>query len=455
MRALDRRTLLRGLGGAALGLPFLEAMRPRSALAQTTTTPKRIIFFQTPNGLQMDRWRGSVDPGDPTNFTLSPTLAPLAAHRDRLLILDGVSMASSYDPAQQATAHQGGAASLWTGTWAGPGQMDGGGNQLSGYAISRSLDHELALDPGVVGNTRFPAYYFGVLPSADHVISRLFYAGPSQPIGPNANPYDVHRQLFADLEANEAELTQRTQQRRFVLDAVIGDYRNLRCKLDASDRQTLERHLAHVEALERRLGELDPTVVNAACRTIDPGAPLNFYDFQILPELGRLQMDLMVMALTCDLTRIAAFQWHSPVGAIVHQWLGHTETHHDLTHQPITDQAAQEKIAQIDHWHAGQLAYLLDRLHQVVEANGRTLLENSLVVWASEIGVGWSHDRQDLPLVLAGGLAGQIRTGRHLRFNDRPAHNRLHLAILEAMGAPRAAFGAPAYCAGGPLPGVL
>ena len=450
MKPLDRRTVLRG-GATALGLPFLEAMMPagRQAQAQAQQTPKRIVFFQTPNGIQMDQWRCTVNNGDPRNWALSPTLSPLAAFKDRLLVLEGIAQQSSYDPAQQATAHQGGAASVWTGTHAGPGTMDGGGNRLSGYAVSHSLDYELSRKMHIGGTTKFRAYHFGVLPTVDHLISRMFYSGKDQPIGPNADPADVYRQLYADQIAGAEALARQTRQRRSVLSAVMDDYRSLRCKLSGGDRQVVERHLTQIEEIEARLGR--GSGGTQTCDLVDLGAPMNFRDRRLVPQLGRLQMDLMVSALTCDLTRVAALQWQGPVGHIVYEWLNQSEPHHAITHRPGSDAVAQAKLAAIDTWYAGEFAYLLQKMDSVVEGNGRTLLDNSVVIWTSEISTGWSHNRRDMPYVLAGGCQGFFDTGRCIKYTGDPAHNRLLLSLLAAMDAPAQTFGTAEYCAGGPL----
>jgi hypothetical protein len=282
----------------------------------------------------------------------------------------------------------------------------------------------------------------------------MFYAGPDQPIGPNANPSDVHRQIFSDAIAGEEALARRTADRRSVLSAVMEDYRSLQCKLGAEDRQKLKQHLSHVEEIEHRLG-LGGGAPGGACEVLDLGDPINFRDYRQLPTLGRIQMDMLVMALTCDLTRVAALQWQSPVGNIVYDWLGQSDPHHDITHRPESDQDAQRQLAEINHWYAGELAYLLEKMDSVIEGNGKTLLDNSVVVWTSEISTGWSHDRRDMPYLLAGGCRSTFSTGRLLKYTNAPAHNRLHLSLLHAMDAPAQTFGNPTYCGDGPLPDLI
>ena len=442
-KRLSRRTLLRGAGGAALALPFLEAM---SARADELTIPKRIIFFMSFNGAVMDRWKCQVNPSDDSDFVWSEILEPLAPIKDDCLILEGVPMNSSYDAAQQATAHQGGAASCLTGTWAGPGQMDGGGNQLAGYAVSESIDHALAQDIGA--DTKFPAYYFGVIPTASALITRVFYEGQDQPITPNANPFQVNSDVFGQLSVDPAVLQKRLRERETVLDALMEDIGRLECRLGGDDRVRLDQHLTQVREIEKRL-YLGPGN-NPACAIPDLGGTVNHFDHTLIPTLGELQMDQVAMALTCDLTRVAGLQWISPVNGVIYSWLGHTEMHHDLSHQ--TTDYAKDRLVEINRWYAEQLVYLVNKLKSIPEGTG-TLFDSTLIVWAQECGDPWTHDRQDVPWVLVGHQQNHFRTGRYLRFQG-DSHNRLLLNIFAAMGAPRPTFGAPAYCDGGPLPGL-
>jgi hypothetical protein len=444
---LDRRALLRGVGGAAIALPLLEAMLPtQRAAADPPAMPKRVVFFMSFNGAVMDRYTCKVNPTNDSDFVLSDILAPLAPIKQHCLVLEGVAMKSSYDPEQRASAHQGGAASCLTGTWAGPGNMDGGENKKAGWAVSESIDHALGKQLGT--STKFPAYYFGVIPTAPDLVTRVFYQGKDAPISPNANPYQVNAKLFSQLGADVSAWQKRLQEREAVLDFVIDEIRDLRCKLGTADRMRLDQHLEQVEEIEKRLYLVAGK--NPKCVPVAPRKTTDHYDFDQIPALGRLQMDQIAMALTCDLTRVAGLQWISPVNGAVYSWLGHQTEHHELSH--ANTPKANDQLVQINAWYADQLVYLVQKLKSIPEGNG-TLLDNTLIVWAEECGNPWTHDRIDVPWVLAGNLGGYFKTGRYLRFAHEP-HNRLLLSIFEAMGAPRASFGAAQYCQGGPLPGL-
>ena len=443
MSRFSRRNFLRGTAGAAMALPLLNHFAPRRVRGAepSVTPPKRVIIFFHPNGMVMDRWRCTVNPSDPSDFQLSEILAPLEAHKQDLLIMEGIDMASSYGPMQQATAHEGGAASLLTGYWAGPGDMNGGGGLKAGYAISHSIDHYLGQRVGEA--TPFNALHFGVKNTAANVTTRISYAGKDLPINPNPNPWDMASKIFAG--------GGNVPHRKRVLSEVISDFQALNCRLGADDRARLEQHLDSVVTIE---GKLDILQASEGCQSPPLGTP-PVGGTQVdanMPTYGKVQMDLIVQALTCDLTRVAALQWAAPVVNTTYTFLGQTEVHHTLSHD--TSLEAELQLTQVYTWYAEQLAYLLNALKGVVEPDGSTLLDNTAVLWCSEISRGWDHYRRDMPFVLAGGCQGYFSTGRYLTFEDGPSHNRLLLSLLHAMDVPDATFGAPEFCQGGVLPGL-
>jgi hypothetical protein len=451
IRPLCRRTLLRG-AGAALALPLLDAMVPARAVADTPTPPKRAVFVFSGNGFPMKQWKPTVDAADATKFTLSPILAPLAPHASDCLFLSGLPMNSSYDPGQHATAHPGGCASVLTGSYAGPGTMydgdDSDGNG-AGYAVSESVDHTLATALG--GATKFPAYHLGVIKTVPEVITRPFMAAGQVPITPVHDPWVAFQELFGDLGKSKSELDKQIAERKVVLDAVIDEARALRCRLGGADRIRLEQHLAALEEIEKKLAL---TGGGAACAAPVLGDPIATQDFKNIPALGKLQMDQLAMALACDLTRVAGLQWISPVNGVVYSWLGHTEEHHSISHK--TDPASVQKLVDIGRWYAEQLAYLIEALKGIPEGGG-TVFDSTVIVWVSECGDPWTHDRKNVGFTLAGSAGGAFVTGRAIEFPAGAAHshNRLLLTLLASMGVPAPAFGPPEYCVGGPLDALL
>ena len=155
------------------------------------------------------------------------------------------------------------------------------------------------------------------------------------------------------------------------------------------------------------------------------------------PAVGALQMDLLTMALACDLTRVASLQWSRSVSQTRFTWLDITEGHHDLSHRADTDADAVNKLTQINTWYAQQIAGLIARLKATPDASGGTLFDNTLLLWCNELAKGNTHSRQDAPYVLAGNAGGALRTGRFLSYEGQGLpHNNLLVSMLNAMDVP-------------------
>src|SRR6185295_8077891 len=163
---------------------------------------------------------------------------------------------------------------------------------------------------------------------------------------------------------------------------------------------------------------------------------------------GELQMDLLVLALGCGLTRVASLQWSRSVSQVRFTWLGIDDGHHDLSHRGDTDPDAIDKLRQINSWYAARFASLIDRMKKVDHGDGTTLLDSTLVLWCNELGKGNTHSRQNAPYVLAGRAGGALRTGRYLRYDGDVPHNNLLVALLNAMDVPDTRFGKPEWCTG-------
>ncbi|EYF07457.1 Tat (twin-arginine translocation) pathway signal sequence domain protein [Chondromyces apiculatus DSM 436] len=426
----------------ALGLPFLDAM---SRSASATTFPKRFIVFFTGLGTVKDAW---VPQGTELDFTLSEVLAPLAPFKEKLLVLEGIDMESAYhgpgDPHQQGIGH------ALTGTELQEGDLFPyacNPNAKVGWGGGISVDQFLASHLGA--STKLGSLELGIQVQNANVSSRISYLGPGQPVPPEDDPRNTWNRLFSEIASDPDSAARRRAHRRRVLDQVMGDYHNLQGKLGAGDREKLEHHLEAVSEIERRLDA--PGTIGGSCAIPTLGDPPEPFVNDNYPELGRLQIDQLVMALACDLTRVASLQWASTQAGKVFTWLGQNETHHQLSHSSPTDETRRQQIVDIGRWHAEQLAYLLDKLAAVPEGTG-TLLDSTLILWCTDIAVGQTHARRDMPYVLAGGAGGALEMGRYLRYQGN-SHNDLLVALCNAMDVDVTTFGNPAYCTG-KLPGL-
>jgi hypothetical protein len=340
---------------------------------------------------------------------------------------------------------------MLTGQSLNPGPFQGGGNAgASGWAGGISVDQRIAAAIGT--STRLRSLELGVeVVSADNW-SRMSYLGSNRPVPPEDSPLHAYQRLFGGEAGSPAALALLRARRRSVLDAVKGQFAALAARVGASDRARLEAHATSIREIELRLDA--QAVASAAC--VDPGAPRppaspSNDDF---PAIGALQMDLLVLALACDLTRVASLQWSRAVSQVRHTWLGIREGHHDLSHLPDDDAAAQAKLTQINTWYASQLAYLAGKMAAIPDVDGKRLLDASLILWCNELGKGNSHSRQNAPYVLLGSAGGALSTGRFLSYPGSPPHNNLLTSLLIAMGIPATTFGKPEWCTG-PLTGLI
>lgn len=457
MKTLNRRTLLRGAiagGSVAIGLPLLEAMMPRKASAQGAV-PKRIVFWFSANGTRQDIWSPAADLSGLDTHPLHAALAPFAS---KLIFLDGVDdqMANN----SIGDGHQTGMACLLTNQAINPGNLfcegdcPAGSEVYVGWGGGISLDQHIANE--IEKNTllKFKSLELGVQVKSATVWSRMCYTAGDQPVPPRENPDQNFTDLFSDLQADPFALEIIRKQRKSVLDAVIQDYMSFNPRLGADDRKRLDQHLDGIREVEKRLdatggfGEAceQPTIVS-------PGDQYQQEDN--FGKTGQAQMDLLVMALACDMTRVASLQWSGAVSNVNFGSMGVNlilnEGHHSLSHYDDSDGSSQSDLLSINKWYTDQFAYLLNKMNSIDEGNG-TMLDNSVVVWVNELGKGNSHTRNDIPFILAGGCQGYLQTGRGIDYGGEP-HGKLLVSLANAMDVPVNTFGDPQYSQG-PLSGL-
>jgi len=172
-----------------------------------------------------------------------------------------------------------------------------------------------------------------------------------------------------------------------------------------------------------------------------------------IPQISKLQIDLLVSSFVADSARVATLQYTNSVGQARMTWLGIKEGQHDLSHEPDSNASAQEKLTRINQWYCSQVAYLAQRLAETKEPDGSgTLLDNTLISWTNELGQGNTHTLDNIPFVLVGnGL--DFRMGRSLKFSNVP-HNRLLMTLAHGFGHRINRFGNPDFCGAGVLPNM-
>lgn len=441
-KRLSRRTLLRG-GSVAIGLPFLEAMAgPRRAQAQGLDPrhaigawPKRFLVIFSANGTIAEHW---MPQGTETVFTLPRILAPFEPWQKQMIVLSGIEAVN----AKGAATHDKDMASMLT--CMPPVGVNG---RLIGTAGGPSVDQAIAAQIG--GSTRFPSLEIGVQATQHQysiLINRMCYRAPFQSLPPENDPDQLFTRIFGSPTAGPVDLARLRAQQKSVLDLVLGEYTAVAKKVAADDRQKLDAHLTSLREVEQRMAKIAQTsTTGGACGPMKPMSVPGFAMNDNYPMVARAQIDLLVHALACDVTRVASLQFSTAESGTRFRWMGITDGYHDISHR--RDPKSREDLTRIKVWHAEQIAYLLGRMAQVREGSG-TLLDHTLILWTNEMGAGDTHSNRDVPNVIFGSAGGYFRTGRWVAATPRTPHNNLMISLMNAMGIPATTFGNPMTATG-------
>lgn len=437
---LHRRTLLRGAAGAAIALPLLEAMGSRRAHA---AGPKRFAFFYFSNGTSKEAWTTT---GSDTNFVLPVALEPLKPLQKKMLVYQGINMETARK--NPGNGHNVGITNLLTARkFLKEKDTEFG---AVGWGADATIDQVIAAKIGTA--TKFPSLQFGVQSFrfyGANAYSNISYSGPQKTVPNEDDPVKMFNRIFAGVGAAPASQQERLDKRKSVLDFVGEDFKQVNARVGGSDRQKLDQHLSAIREIERRLSVT--TQVSAACKRPTVANPMGGVNSNVnFPVVGKLQMDLLTMAFTCDLTRVATLQWGSAQSGNSFNWLTSTMSHHPLSHLTDADSVAQ--LIRIQTWFMEQLAYLGGALDAVAEPGG-SVLDSAAVLSCSEVAIGNTHSFVDMPFVQLGGCGGAIKTGRLVKYTNAP-HNDLYTSIMNAMGIAATGFGDPMFSRG-PLSGLV
>lgn len=425
---MSRRALLRGTG-VALGLPFLASLgwrRRGAAKAGGSAAPRRVMFLYQPNGISVDDWiPRNTGPG----YTLSSSLQPLAPIRDKTLVLSGID--NSICKLPRAGDHAMGTAGFLT---CRP-------PDLAGPNLGVSVDQVIAAT--LQGVTPLPSLHIGTARvgtagTCDSGFScayqaNISWASPDQPVPMLVDPQEVFVHLFSDLGSglSDAEIQRVRAQRGSVLDVVLADAESLRVTLAGDDQRKLDEYLQGIRDLEMKIDGFGA----GECTTIDE---TRSWEVATFTDRVDALLELMVMAFACDRTRVVTCMLDQSGSGRRYNWLTHNGSpiedswHNDLSHKQDADW--QPKMAAIDRWYVQKFTELGLALDAVVEEDGTTLLDNSMVYFSNEIGDGNFHNHDSLHALLAGGAGGQLRTGRHLDWENQVTLARLFVSMMQMMG---------------------
>ena len=412
---ISRRRWLRGAGAAFLCAPFYRLLAAPSQV-RAALAPKRIIFWFSPNGTIHKFWRPT---GSEANFDFSAgsILEPLAAHKSKLLVLDGLNFERT-----RGGSHEGGMEHMLT----------GGG--------AASVDQFIASQLGMA--TPFASIELGVQTSAwgAGIQTRMAYNDQHQFVHPEDDPVAAYRRLFGGSVAPAAQsgAPAGPNLKKSVLDLLQGELADLEQQLGNEERRKLDAHVDALRQIERRVAAVPAAAGTAgaavSCGSLKAPTLADAKSNERFPDVGGLQADILVAAAACDLSRVLSLQWSHTVSPAILSWAGANEGHHELSHKDDSNTAGVAAFVTAERWFSGQFASLLDKLKATPEPDGSgTLLDTSTVVWVKELGDSRLHDFKSVPFVIAGGGNGHWQSGRYLKLADQP-HQKLLVTLCQSMG---------------------
>ncbi len=426
-KALSRRTVLRG-AGASLALPLLDAMVPAmTALAATPAKPvRRLGFVYIPMGSNISQW---TPPGGDTLAELSPTLKSLQPFIDQLTVITNMELKNAY-PGTHATSNAAflsAATAKWT--------------ESTDYELATTVDQIAAKQMGA--DTRLPSLELAMdllttVGQCDNGYAcvyqnNLSWSSPKTPLPAEAHPRVAFERLFGE-GGSSADRRAEMRRNASLLDWVSEDISRLQKKLGPGDRTKVTQYLDTVREVERRIQKGEAEAADSHLPDLDRplGVPPAYADH------ARLMFDLQVLALQADVTRVITFQLARETSTRTYPEIGVPDPHHPTTHHG-NDPEKLAKVAKINAYHVSLFAYFLDKLKSTRDGNG-TLLDHSIYLYGSGMGNPNVHDHVNLPILVAGGAAGRMKGGRHIRYAEPAPLANLHLTLLEKAGVHLDAF---------------
>ena len=431
--ALSRRTLLRG-AGAAIALPLLDAMVP--AMTATAATPaaasklRRIGYVYIPMGFNPSEWTpAGGDANGAALGELPSSLQPLEPVRDRVTVLSNLDLQNAY-PGSHATSNSAflsaarakrtESSDYRNGTTVDQiaARRIGSGTQLP----SLELSMDLLSTTGQCDNGYACVYQ-----------NCLSWASPTQPLPAEAHPRIVFESLFGE-GGTPAQRSRALAKRASLLDSVTAEIGRLKTRVGAGDRERIDGYLDSIREVERRIQMAERTARENPLPDLDRpvGVPTQY------AEHAGLMFDLQLLAFQGDITRVVSFQLAREASTRTYPEIGVPEPHHPVTHHGNNPEKLA-KVAKINRFHVSLWADFLRRMDEIPEGDG-TLLDHSLYLYGSGMGNPDTHDHSNLPVLVAGGGAGQMQGDRHIRFAEPTPLSNLHLTLLNKVGVPLETF---------------
>jgi uncharacterized protein DUF1552 len=420
-KPLPRRTVLRGVG-ATIALPFLEAMVPSFSRGHAAAAPvHRFQTFYVPNGMAMEYW---TPKGEGSAFELSPILEPLAAFKDQMLVLSGLKANWNY-------IHAGASGSFLTGT------TRGGRNEveiIADVSMDQLLARRFAADTQVASlelamdaPANAGACTGNLSCAYTHTIS---WKSATQPLPMEYNPRAVFEKLFGDSGSTERGARgARLRQHKSMLDSVRDKLADLKRELGPRDQVKVDEYAEAIRDVERRIQKAEEQYETELPVMDQPqGVPPVFEDHLAL------MLDLQLLALRSDLTRVISFMISKEQSARPYPQIGVPEAHHPLSHHDNHPDLI-ERMSKINRYHAQLFSQYVARLKATPDGDG-SLLDHMTILYGSGISNSTRHSGDNLPLLLVGGGGGRLKGGRHLTYSDKPSMANLLVTLMDKLDVP-------------------
>jgi hypothetical protein len=437
---VSRRAVLRGLG-VTLALPYLESLTPLTGRAMASTaaragaSPVRLAFVFMPNGVNYPAWEPAAEAAG-ADFALTPTLEPLAPVRQHVNVVTGLTLQKARANGDGPGDHARSSASFLTGQQA---RKTAGNDIHNGVSIDQVAASEIGRA------TRLPSLELGCEhgPAAGNCdsgyscaySSNISWRDESTPMAKVIDPAAAFERLFGDA-TQAAAAKERLARRQSILDFVLEDSRALAGRLGNADRRKLDQFQTAVREIEQRIERARKESVPQKLPTTP--APAGIPDK--ISEHMDLMYDMMLLAFQTDSTRVSTLMLAVDGSNRSFPELGIKEGHHHLSHHQNNAEMI-EKIKRIDRFHVDRFARFIDRMASTPDGDqGRSLLDNSLIMLGGGISDGNRHNHENLPILLAGKGGGRVPTGRLLRTPKETPLCNLYLSMLDHAGCPQERF---------------
>jgi Protein of unknown function (DUF1552) len=423
---ITRRAILRG-AGVAIALPWLESFAAKAGTEVAESFPKRFGVVFLGCGVNEDHW-GSQGSG--TEMKLSKSLSPLEPLKSKINVIHGL----FHKGAMGLGIHPPQTGSLLTGA-----TLSKGAVLRSGISVDQMIASRIGqetLQPSMVLSCEQPMTGFHESNYSMAYSSHISWQSPESPV-----PNEIYPSLAFDmLFENRGSLLNLS-----ILDRVKERTERVRRKISSNDNAKLDEFMTSVREVEKRVEGMRKAKEKADDLAKQKNRPVWSLERpanglpEDLREHAKLMVDLIAIAFQTDKTRIATLMITRDLSAMYYPFLQVTQAHHGASHYNNNDE-----YERITRWHVSQFAYLASKLDSMPEGDG-TVLDNSCLMFLSNLWVGRTHNNSRLPLLLAGGLGGTLQTGRTLDYVNAGDENRkvcsLYLSLMDRMGVKLDRFG--------------